>query len=216
MHLTVEDPVEYRIAGVSQVQTHAQIGLDFAAALRSILRQDPDIVMIGEIRDQETARIAVQAALTGHLVLSTIHTNSAAATVTRLVEMGIEPYLIAATLNGVVAQRLVRQVCPACAEPGFDLGPHGRMPTLRSRGCPQCNNTGYRGRSVVGEVMRVDQGLRDLIVGEANASAIEAHAVRGGMSTLAESALDKILRKQTTLDEVLRHIDIGPTMSKVG
>jgi general secretion pathway protein E len=212
--ITVEDPVEYRIAGVSQVQTHASIGLDFAAALRSILRQDPDIVMIGEIRDQETARIAVQAALTGHLVLSTIHTNSAAATVTRLVEMGVEPYLIAATLNGVVAQRLVRLVCQTCAveEPGR----HGHGPTMQARGCPQCNTTGYRGRTVVGEVMEVDASLRDLIVDKANASVIEAAAIRAGMATLAMSALEKVERRETTLDEVLRHVDLGPALTKAG
>ncbi|MCW6508717.1 GspE/PulE family protein [Lichenifustis flavocetrariae] len=205
--ITVEDPVEYRIAGVSQVQTHAAIGLDFAAALRSILRQDPDIVMIGEIRDQETARIAVQAALTGHLVLSTIHTNSAAATVTRLVEMGVEPYLIAATLNGVVAQRLVRLVCQACAEDE----PGHRDATLRARGCPQCNGTGYRGRTVVGEVMPLDASLRDLIADKATAGVIEAAAIRAGMSTLAVTALDKVKRRETTIDEVLRHVDLGPS-----
>ena len=203
--ITVEDPVEYRIAGVSQVQTHAAIGLDFAAALRSILRQDPDIVMIGEIRDGETARIAVQAALTGHLVLSTIHTNSAAATVTRLVEMGIEPYLIAATLTGVVAQRLVRLLCTACAEP--EPGPGHRM---RAGGCPQCNGTGFRGRSVVGEVMEVDATLRDLVSNRATAGVIEAAAVHAGMATLAVSALAKVEAGETTLSEVLRHVDVGP------
>ena len=209
--ITVEDPVEYRIAGVSQVQTHAAIGLDFAAALRSILRQDPDIVMIGEIRDQETARIAVQAALTGHLVLSTIHTNSAAATVTRLVEMGVEPYLIAATLNGVVAQRLVRLVCQVCAEDEPGHAGH-RDVALRAHGCPQCNGTGYRGRTVVGEVMPLDATLRDLIADKATASVIEAAAIRAGMSTLGVSALDKVKRRETTLDEILRHVDLGPAL----
>ena len=220
--ITVEDPVEYRIAGVSQVQTHAQIGLDFAAALRSILRQDPDIVMIGEIRDQETARIAVQAALTGHLVLSTIHTNSAAATVTRLVEMGIEPYLIAATLNGVIAQRLVRLVCPHCADDAtLQTDRHGNLwpdegglrgltmiPAVTACGCPQCNQTGFKGRTVVGEVMTVDASLRDLIVDHAHAATIEAHAVEHGMTTLAGAARQKIVDKLTTLDEVLRHVDL--------
>ncbi|MDX7951715.1 GspE/PulE family protein [Lichenihabitans sp. Uapishka_5] len=203
--ITVEDPVEYRIAGVSQVQTHAAIGLDFATALRSILRQDPDIVMIGEIRDGETARIAVQAALTGHLVLSTIHTNSAAATVTRLVEMGIEPYLIAATLNGVVAQRLVRSLCSACAQP--EPGSPHRM---RPGGCPQCSQAGFKGRSVVGEVMPVDAILRDLITDKATAGTLEAAAIRAGMATLAVSALAKVEAGETTLEEVLRHIDLGP------
>ena len=209
--ITVEDPVEYRIAGVSQVQTHAAIGLDFAAALRSILRQDPDIVMIGEIRDGETAKIAVQAALTGHLVLSTIHTNSAAATVTRLVEMGIEPYLIAATLNGVVAQRLVRLLCTGCAvpEPG---GRHRPGPG----GCPQCNNTGYRGRSVVGEVMEVDATLRDLVAAGAPAGAIEAAAIRAGMATLAVSAMAKVEAGETTLAEAMRHVELGTALSEAG
>jgi general secretion pathway protein E len=209
--ITVEDPVEYRIAGVSQVQTHAAIGLDFAAALRSILRQDPDVVMIGEIRDGETARIAVQAALTGHLVLSTIHTNSAAATVTRLAEMGIEPYLIAATLNGVVAQRLARLLCPACAAPAPQAGhPLRRKPT----GCPQCNGAGFRGRTVVGEVMSVDANLRDLIVERTPASVLEAAAIRAGMSTLAVSALAKVDAGETTVEEVLRHIDLGPASTR--
>ena len=161
--------------------------------------------------DGETARIAVQAALTGHLVLSTIHTNSAAATVTRLVEMGVEPYLIAATLNGVVAQRLVRLLCTACAIPESGAGHRHR-----AAGCPQCNGTGYRGRSVVGEVMEVNATLRDLVTAGAGAGAIEAAAVRDGMATLGMSALAKIEAGETTLEEVLRHVDLGPALKAAG
>ncbi|KQP29667.1 general secretion pathway protein GspE [Methylobacterium sp. Leaf104] len=212
--VTVEDPVEYRIPGVNQVQAHPGIGLDFAAALRSILRQDPDVVMVGEIRDAETARIAVQASLTGHLVISTLHTNSAPATVTRLVDMGVEPFLIAATLNGVVAQRLVRRVCTACAAPDaatpeerIRLGRPAEGPPLRLRracGCAACNGSGYRGRSVVSEVMTLDAELRALICAGADEGALTARARASGMATLAETARAKVLAGETTLDEIGR------------
>jgi general secretion pathway protein E len=204
------------MAGVNQVQAHPGIGLDFAAALRSILRQDPDVVMVGEIRDGETARIAVQAALTGHLVISTLHTNSAPATVTRLMDMGIEPYLIAATLNGVVAQRLVRRLCGACAEPspatpqerlrlGFD--PDAPLSLKRARGCPACNGTGYRGRMVVSEIMTLDEGLRGLIAGRADEQTLTAWARAAGMSGLGQSARARVLAGDTTLDEVGRVLE---------
>ncbi|KQP34635.1 general secretion pathway protein GspE [Methylobacterium sp. Leaf102] len=211
--VTVEDPVEYRMAGINQVQAHPGIGLDFAAALRSILRQDPDVVMVGEIRDGETARIAVQAALTGHLVISTLHTNSAPATVTRLVDMGVERFLIAATLNGVIAQRLVRRVCADCAadEPaspeaclrlGLDTA---APPTLkRARGCAACNGTGYRGRMVVSEIMTLDTPLRTLIAEGADEQRLVAQARASGMATLAETARARVMSGETTLDEIGR------------
>ena len=212
--VTVEDPVEYRMAGVNQVQAHPGIGLDFAAALRSILRQDPDVVMVGEIRDGETARIAVQASLTGHLVISTLHTNSAPATVTRLVDMGVEPFLIAATLNGVVAQRLVRRVCADCAtvsaatpEERIRLGTPADGAPLRLRracGCGACNGSGYRGRSVVSEVMPLDAELRALICAGADEQTLTARARASGMATLAETARAKVLAGETTLDEIGR------------
>ncbi|MGY2050989.1 GspE/PulE family protein [Methylobacterium sp. JK268] len=211
--VTVEDPVEYRMAGVNQVQVHAGIGLDFAAALRSILRQDPDVVMVGEIRDGETARIAVQAALTGHLVLSTLHTNSAPATVTRLVDMGVEPFLIAAVLNGVVAQRLVRRVCETCAETlpatpqeRIRLGvPAERPLALRhARGCPSCNGTGYRGRMVVSEIMSLDPTLRGLVAERADEQALTRAARQAGLVSLAENACARVMDGSTTLDEVGR------------
>jgi general secretion pathway protein E len=212
--VTVEDPVEYRMAGVNQVQAHPGIGLDFAAALRSILRQDPDVVMVGEIRDGETARIAVQASLTGHLVISTLHTNSAPATVTRLVDMGVERFLIAATLNGVVAQRLVRRVCDACAttseatpEERIRLGRPADGPPFRLRracGCAACNGSGYRGRSVVSEVMPLDGELRALICAGADEQTLTARARAAGMATLAETARAKVLAGETTLDEIGR------------
>lgn len=214
--VTVEDPVEYRMAGVNQVQAHPGIGLDFAAALRSILRQDPDVVMVGEIRDGETARIAVQAALTGHLVISTLHTNSAPATVTRLMDMGIEPYLIAATLNGVVAQRLVRRLCAACAEPTpaspqerlrLGIAADAPLSLKRARGCPACNGTGYRGRMVASEIMTLDGELRGLIAARADEQALAARAGSAGMTTLADSARARVLDGDTTLDEVGRVLE---------
>ena len=214
--VTVEDPVEYRMAGVNQVQAHPGIGLDFAAALRSILRQDPDVVMVGEIRDGETARIAVQASLTGHLVISTLHTNSAPATVPRLMDMGVEPYLIAATLNGVVAQRLVRRLCGDCATPEPATEPERlrlRVPSgvplslKRARGCPTCNGTGYRGRMVVSEIMPLDGTLRGLIADRAGEAAIAAAAREAGMASLAETARARVLVGDTTLDEVGRVLE---------
>ncbi|GJD81198.1 GspE/PulE family protein [Methylobacterium gregans] len=214
--VTVEDPVEYRMAGVNQVQAHPGIGLDFAAALRSILRQDPDVVMVGEIRDGETARIAVQASLTGHLVISTLHTNSAPATITRLMDMGVEPYLIAATLNGVVAQRLVRRLCVDCAESAPATEPERlrlRVPAgvplslKRVCGCPACNGTGYRGRMVVSEIMPLDGTLRGLIADRAGEASIAAAAREAGMASLAETGRARVLAGDTTLDEIGRVLE---------
>ncbi|MBE7244191.1 MAG: type II/IV secretion system protein, partial [Actinomycetospora chiangmaiensis] len=215
--VTVEDPVEYRMAGVNQVQAHPGIGLDFAAALRSILRQDPDVVMVGEIRDGETARIAVQASLTGHLVVSTLHTNSAAAAaVTRLMDMGVEPYLIAATLNGVVAQRLVRRLCEDCAAPvaatererlALSLPASAPLRLRRACGCPVCNGTGYRGRMVVSEVMLLDGTLRGMIADRAGERAIAERARTGGMVPLSQSGRALAGTGQTSLDEVGRVLE---------
>jgi general secretion pathway protein E len=209
---------------VTQVQTHSAIGLDFAAALRSILRQDPDIVMVGEIRDGETARIAVQAALTGHLVLSTLHTNSAAAAVTRLVDMGVEPYLLAAVLNGVLAQRLLRLLCTDCrsvapATPAERSIIEHHRPFLRGTGpvvlahpagCPACNGTGYRGRTVVAEGLEVDRAFSALVSARAGERELEDAARGGGMLTLVGHGVEKALALETSLEEVLRHLGEGP------
>lgn len=219
--ITVEDPVEYRIAGVTQVQAHADIGLDFAAALRSILRQDPDIVMIGEIRDAETARIAVQASLTGHLVLSTLHTNSAAATITRLIDMGLQPYLLAAVLNGVVAQRLLRLLCDACKtetpatyaerrlvarrRPEYAERP---LRLARPVGCPHCAGTGYRGRTVVAEVLDLDRTARSMIADGASEAEIEAHAHSLGMRSLASVGIGRVIAGDVCIEDVLRNLDL--------
>jgi len=211
--ITVEDPVEYQLEGVNQIPVRAGIGLDFAAALRAILRQDPDIILVGEIRDVETAEIAAQAALTGHLVLSTLHTNSAAASVTRLMDMGLAPYLIAATLNGAAAQRLVRRLCPDCreghpADPdlllGLGVAPAEGRSLWRAVGCRACNGTGYRGRLALMEVLALDEELsRRIVRGEGDAG-LEAAARAAGMRSLRADGLDKALAGLTSLEEVLR------------
>jgi general secretion pathway protein E len=207
--VTVEDPVEYRMAGITQIQVQPAIGLGFAEALRSVLRQDPDTVMIGEIRDLETARIAVQAALTGHLVLATLHTNSAAAAVLRLRDMGVPDYLLAATLEGAVAQRLVRRLCE-CAEPdpqGAAMAARLGLAEGRWRrpvGCAACAGTGYRGRTALLEVLPASEGLRDLVLSGAGEAALEAEAVSGGMRTLAAHGAERAGRGETSLAEMLR------------
>ena len=213
--ITVEDPVEYQFAGIAQMQVHPQIGLTFASALRSILRQDPDIIMIGEMRDGETAQIAVQAALTGHLVLSTLHTNTAASAVIRMRDMGVERYLITSTVIGVVAQRLVRTLCSECKEPympdpsmlhstglGRFSAPGSAL--YRARGCASCRNTGYKGRAGLFELMLVDDALRKGILDGADGSVLQELAVAGGMVTLYEDGLRKVARGLTTYEEVLR------------
>ena len=216
--VTVEDPVEYQLAGINQVQVKPQIGLNFATLLRSILRHDPDVIMIGEIRDLETAEIAVQASLTGHLVLSTLHTNSAAATITRLRDMGVEDYLLTATLNAVLAQRLVRRVCIECRRPvapsadvisRFGLDRHADGQPLRlfeAVGCPACNNTGYRGRVAIAELLRVDESIRRLTLNRSDQNAIQRAAVAAGMRTLYDGGIRAVLAGVTTLPEVLRSI----------
>src|SRR5690625_3166208 len=211
--ITIEDPVEYQLAGVNQVQVNEAVGMTFATGLRSILRQDPDIVMIGEIRDYETAQIAIRASLTGHLVLSTLHTNSAVAALTRLTDMGIEPFLLASSLTGVVAQRLVRRVCRDCEE---QMEPTERERELfsqanlqktivkRGRGCASCNNTGYRGRSAIHEVLRVNDEIRTSIMQSASASELRSDVKEQGMLFLLDDGLQKGVQGLTTTAEVLR------------
>ncbi|HEY6209572.1 MAG TPA: ATPase, T2SS/T4P/T4SS family, partial [Gemmatimonadales bacterium] len=213
--VTVEDPVEYRMAGIVQVQTQEKAGLTFASALRSILRQDPNVVLVGEIRDPETAQIAVQASLTGHLVLSTLHTNDAANAVTRLVDIGVEAYKIAAALRGVLAQRLMRRLCPTCKEVWMET-PSERMvkwiprgtPLYRAAGCPDCAMTGYRGRFSIIEVLTVVPEVERLITAGKTAEHIAAAARRGGMKSLWESGLAHVLKGESTVDELMRVVDL--------
>jgi len=209
--ITIEDPVEYQIKGVSQIQVNPKVGLTFASGLRSILRQDPDIIMVGEIRDPETAEVAVQAALTGHLVLSTIHTNDAPSAITRLKDIGIEPFLIASSLEGVIAQRLVRKVCDKCKEPyeptkeelrELGLG-EGSYVFWRGRGCDACLGTGYRGRTGIFEVMELDEELKRLINETQDANEIRKLARKKGMRTMLEDGIEKIKKGITTSSEVL-------------
>ena len=213
--ITVEDPVEYRIPGINQVQVNAKAGMTFQAALRSILRSDPDVVLVGEIRDQETAIISVEAALTGHLLLSTLHTNDAPSAVTRLTEMGTEPFLVATALSAVVAQRLARRLCSMCREPyhedpstlraiGFPAQP-GEMPVLhRAKGCPTCSHTGYKGRIGLHEVMAMSEEIEHLVVTSASGTEIRRLAVEQGMTSLREDGWSKVREGQTTIEEILR------------
>ena len=211
--ITVEDPVEYRLEGINQIQVRDKVGLTFSASLRSILRQDPDIVMVGEIRDFETAQISIRASLTGHLVLSTLHTNSAVAALTRLTDMGVEPFLITSSISGVIAQRLVRRVCRDCSEivdatlreketfknHGIDI-----EKVTRGKGCPSCGNTGYRGRLAVHEVLVINDHVRKLVIEEASASEITKYMQEQGMKYLVDDGLIKAKQGLTTLDEVLK------------
>lgn len=210
---TVEDPVEYHLAFANQIQVHDRIGMTFAAALRALLRQDPDVIMLGEIRDTETAHIAVQAAMTGHLVLSTLHTNDAPSSVTRLINIGVEPYLISAAVNGVLAQRLVRRICTECKEPwkpedpemvefletrGFDPGK-----IYKGRGCEKCRNTGYKGRVGIYELLILDDVARDLVVRSPNVTELRRICKERGMISLREDGLQKVTKGLTTIEEVL-------------
>mgnify|MGYP003607358247 CR=1 FL=1 len=215
--ITIEDPVEYRLAGINQVQVNNKAGMTFANGLRSILRQDPNIIMVGEIRDKETAEIAIRAALTGHLVLSTMHTNDAAGAVTRLIDMGIEPFLVASSVLGCVAQRLVRRVCPECRTSytpdidspecvlmeGVDSTAVCRM-LYKGTGCIHCGNTGFRGRVAIHEVMPMTSKLRDLTIHSYSAAEIERAAVDEGMRTMQQDGIDKALKGFTTISEVIR------------
>ena len=216
--ITIEDPIEYHLAGISQIQVSNKKGLTFAAGLRSLLRQDPDIMMVGEIRDEETARISIQAALTGHLVLSTLHTNDSAGAVTRMQDIGVEPYLVASSLIGVIAQRLVRLICPECREEyvpdvearaklkecRLDISelPNGKL--FRGRGCDNCFNTGYTGRTAIYEILKVNERIRELVVERASASVIKKTALADGLITLRGDGLIKVREGRTTIDEVLR------------
>lgn len=211
--LTIEDPVEYAVEGVGQTQVNTKVGMTFAAGLRAILRQDPDVVMVGEIRDAETAQIAVQASLTGHLVLSTVHTNDSVGAITRLRDMGVEPFLLASTVRLVLAQRLVRRLCPSCrrAEPADAgtakiLGLEGGAMIYRAAGCHGCSHTGYVGRIGVFEVLRVDEKLRRLIAEDAGEAAITAAAFAGSAPTLAGAARQAVVEGVTTVEEAFRVI----------
>jgi type IV pilus assembly protein PilB len=213
--VTIEDPVEYQMMGVNQVQVRPEIGMTFASGLRSILRQDPDIVMVGEIRDSDTADIAVKAALTGHLVLSTLHTNDAAGAVTRLIDMGIEPFLVSSSLLMACAQRLLRKVCPHCKEAiqvpqdvikrlGMTTEDIESSTFYRGRGCSRCKETGFLGRMAILEVLTVSEEMRELVLHNTSAKAIRDLALKEGMKTLQMAGLRKAKSGQTSLDEVLR------------
>jgi type IV pilus assembly protein PilB len=213
--MTAEDPIEYNFMGINQVQMHEDIGLTFASTLRAFLRQDPDIIMVGEVRDFETAQIAIQAALTGHLVLSTVHTNDAPGTVTRLIDMGIEPFLISSAVILILAQRLIRKVCSECKEQIqvhpqllMDLGvPPDEVktfPTFKGKGCPICSGTGYKGRLGLYEVMLMKDEVKELILARASTTEIKKEAIRLGMKTLRQSGIHKIKTGMTTIEEVLR------------
>lgn len=219
--ITLEDPVERRMAGINQVQMNNRAGMTFAAALRSVLRSDPDIVMVGEIRDGETAKIAVEAALTGHMVLSTLHTNDAAGAVTRLEEMGVEPFLTASSLVGVLAQRLVRKLCPKCKEeytltreemlkilPDFPVEeyPQEVYKVYKPKGCLTCNNTGYKGREAVFEFLTVTEEMKKLILDRANGAQIKKLAIEQGMFTLKNEGIYKVMEGKTSIEELLRVI----------
>jgi len=214
--ITVEDPVEYQLDGINQIQAKPSIGLSFASTLRSIVRQDPDVIMVGEMRDLETARISIQSALTGHLVLSTLHTNDAASSTTRLLEMGVEDYLLTSTLNAVVAQRLVRVLCPHCRRPGpvsdqlasvLDKVPEreqGDGVIYTADGCAKCGDSGYSGRTAIHELMVIDDDVRRLILNHEETKSIEAAACANGMRTMYEAGLSKVAAGITSLEEVLR------------
>jgi type IV pilus assembly protein PilB len=212
---TAEDPVEFNFAGINQVQMHEDIGLNFSAALRSFLRQDPDIIMIGEIRDFETAEIAIKAALTGHMVLSTLHTNDAPATINRLLNMGIEPFLVASAVNLITAQRLARRVCSECKQPeeipiqalidaGVSPDEASSFVCMKGKGCPVCNNTGYKGRVGFYQVMPMREEIKELILNGANTAEIKRESMRIGIKTMRQSGLTKLKEGVTSFEEVLR------------
>jgi general secretion pathway protein E/type IV pilus assembly protein PilB len=212
--ITVEDPVEYQQPGISQIQVHSKIGLTFAHSLRSILRHDPDVVLIGEMRDLETAEAAIQASLTGHLVFSTLHTNDAPSAFTRLIDMGIEPFLVGSTVEGVMAQRLVRTICPDCkveyipehheVPADFPVPEGGELRLRKGTGCRACRNTGFRGRSGIYELMVTRDSIREMCVQRLSAAAIRNQALKEGMITLRQDGWRKVLQGKTTIDEVAR------------
>jgi len=211
--MTIEDPVEYELAGIRQSQINPKAGLEFANALRSILRQDPDVILVGEIRDLETARVSIQSALTGHLVFSTLHTNDAAGSLTRLTDMGIETFLTASSVAAVIAQRLVRTICSRCKAPfapskealqkiGFD--PNKEYTFYHGKGCKTCHNTGYQGRSGIFEILTADEKIQNLVLNKASSGEIKQAAIAAGMKTLRDDGLEKVLEGKTTIDEVMR------------
>ena len=211
--ITVEDPVEYQLSGINQIQVNAKIGLTFASGLRSIVRQDPDIMMIGEIRDLETAEIAIQSALTGHLVFSTLHTNDSCGAVTRLQDMGVEGYLVSSCLEGVLAQRLVRTICKRCRQPVLpDKKALARMNlphtenalVFKGKGCEECKGTGYKGRSGLYELLVINEGIRRLIIEKTGANVIRQKAIQGGLKTLRDDGWEKVKKGVTTIEEVVR------------
>jgi type IV pilus assembly protein PilB len=215
---TVEDPIEYHLSSVNQTQVHAKIGMTFSAALRALLRQDPDVVMLGEIRDKETAEIAVQASLTGHLVLSTLHTNDAPSSITRLINIGVEPYLISAALNGILAQRLVRKICTHCKE---EYTPTDEMreflqlrgfkseETFKGKGCDRCRKTGYTGRLGIYELLVMDDGLRDTVTANPDVTQLRKLCRERGLVTLRDDGFVKVMKGLTTVDEILRVTESG-------
>jgi general secretion pathway protein E len=212
--LTIEDPIEYQLDGIGQMQVNSRIGLTFAGGLRSMVRQDPDVILVGEIRDLETAEIAIQAALTGHLVFSTLHTNDAAGAITRIIDLGIEPFLVSSSLQAILAQRLIRTLCPKCRQeidPGLLVnghvgleGLHPEGPVFTSTGCEFCMQTGYRGRTGIFEFFTVSESIQSLILKTSEANVIRKKAIQEGMRTLREDGVQKVLQGQTTLDEVFR------------
>ena len=212
--LTIEDPIEYQLDGIGQMQVNSRIGLTFAGGLRSMVRQDPDVILVGEIRDLETAEIAIQASLTGHLVFSTLHTNDAAGAITRIIDLGIEPFLVSSSLQAILAQRLIRTLCPKCRQeidPGLMAnghvgleGLHPEGPVFTSTGCEFCMQTGYRGRTGIFEFFTVSESIQSLILKTSEANVIRKKAIQEGMRTLREDGVQKVLQGQTTLDEVFR------------
>ena len=223
--ITIEDPIEYEIEGVNQLQVRSEIGLTFASALRHVLRQDPDVIMVGEIRDRETADITIRASLTGHLVFSTIHTNDAPGAITRLVDMGIEPFLVASSIELVIAQRLVRRLCPACCKDeeinplklrdhmlvlGLDPdNPENQVATLKVPcGCDRCRGTGYRGRIGIFEIFRLNEELHELVLQRESTRTLGQVARKNGMRTLGQSGWEKIVAGYTTMEEVLRVVTV--------
>ncbi|MBD3265360.1 hypothetical protein GF373_01710 [bacterium] len=213
--LTIEEPIEYHLRGIVQVQVNPKIGLNFARVLRAFLRQDPDIILVGETRDHETAEIAIQSALTGHLVFTTLHTNDAPGAVTRLIDMGVEPYLVSSSVIGVVAQRLMRRICPKCREEyepehdvlrglGLDDPKYANMKYYRGRGCEDCKFLGYRGRVAIYEIMEMSEEIRESVVQRHASSWIKNQALNEGMKTLRMNALDKVHEGTSTIDELIR------------
>jgi len=205
--ITIEDPVEYELKGITQIQISPKVGFSFANALRSILRHDPDIMMVGEVRDFETAELAIRTALTGHLVFSTLHTNDACSGVTRLLDMGIEPYLVASSVEAFIAQRLVRVICPKCKEEIKEKSLNIEGSVYRGKGCEDCKFTGYHGRTAIYEILFIDDPIRELILKKASAVEIKKKALNLGMKTLKDHGLEKVLEGKTTIEEVLRVVE---------